>query len=292
MINLGILAAIASMLIGILSSLIQKKISLPIGYKASALITLIVAMIPIAIGIIIFGAAPLNQNEIILSLVSGFFLSAGFLLRYFSLNTEQVTEVAALGQIQPAIIVVFGLFALGEKLTEPATISILMIFLGSVLITLNKNTKINRKLIPSILGSASWGIYWIFIASAVNSSGDVLLPLLISRILGVAMLALFIAPSGNATLQHLRRYGSANGKSALYAMIILVLIAGLTNGIGDSMFSVTTTYNVLALGAAITALSPMLVALIAYFIFRDRLTNRQKFGFIIMFAGSFLLSIF
>lgn len=88
LISLGLLAVFISLLAGVLSGMIGKKVAVSLGSKISAISTVGFGTVPMAVGILIFGAGVLPINYVIISLASGFFLALGFVLRYMALRTE------------------------------------------------------------------------------------------------------------------------------------------------------------------------------------------------------------
>lgn len=145
--------------------------------------------------------------------------------------------------------------------------------------------KINRRLVPSFLASASWEIYWIMIIYSVNATGNVRLSLFLSMIFSIAVLLIFLSIFNKDVTTAARKHHAAYGRDAIMTVSLLAVLGGLANGLGDTMFGVVAFYKIAAIGSAISAaLSLVLVALLAYFLYKDRMTKTQKLGFVVLFV--------
>jgi len=288
MLSIGVIAAIASMLIATASGIISKRVVKNLSVRASALTTVGIGAVPIALGLLIAGTYSLPLNDIIICLASGIFLSAGFIFRYMSLKSQQLTTTTAFGEVQQAIIVIFGLLVFSEYVSWIGLASIAVIFIGSGLLITVEGFRLNRKLIPAFLANVSWAAYWIIITFSVTNSGNFLFSLFLSRAAGIVVLVALM-PGTFA-----RKSGSSlriDGKDALSIIALLAIVTGLANGLGDALFGVVAYYNIVAIGGAINALTPIIVGAVAYFLYRDRLNKAQLVGFIIMIAGAVVLSL-
>lgn len=159
----GLFDIYLQMTFGVVHSITSKRSAVLLGKTLSALGTVGLGLIPMAIGIALFGAGSLSQTDIILSLAAGIFLSFGFMMRYVSLYTEQITNVSILGQIQAAVIVIAGIFLFKESVGIVSILGMALILIGSMFVLANNKLEINKKLVPILFSSTSWGIYWILI---------------------------------------------------------------------------------------------------------------------------------
>ena len=291
MFSVGIIAALLSMLVAVVSTLISKRIAPQLGNRLSPILTVGFGAVTMLVGALIFGFGSLGLQDIIISGISGFFLSLGFIFRYTSLRTEQITNTVAVGQIQQAIVVIFSLFILGEALSLLQLMLIVIVFIGSTLVATTERFELNRNLIPAFFASVSWGIYWVLIAYSVNNSDNFLLSLIVSRIIGVAVLLVYLFFYRKETISRSKSIIRNNGRNIMMMLLVLGIIAGLTNGLGDALFGAVAYYKVLAVGSAINTLSPILIALLAYFIFRERLNRQQMVGFVVMIVAVMMLSV-
>lgn len=290
MFNIGIAAALLSLTAGSISSIASKRLSTRLNTGLAALSTVGIGTAPMAVGMLLYGIGVMPLTDALISAVSGLFLSLGFILRYTSLRTEQLTNSAAVGEAQQAMVVFFGIFVLKENVDVIGMLSILSIFIGSFFVITTKGLKINRRLVPALFASMSWAVYWIMITVSVNGSGNFLLSLFIARVIGVTALMAFLSArgiggqvwnSGRAKLQ----------RGAIAAFAAVMLVTGLANGVCDALFGVVVAYRIVAIGSALSVLMPVIVAAFAYVLYRERLRMVETLGFAIMIAGAIALSL-
>jgi adenosylcobyric acid synthase len=98
-------------------------------------------------------------------------------------------------------------------------------------------------------------------------------------------------------LEYLRMTGISDrilkfAGSGKYMIVFLLALAAMVDASGDFLFSYVTGTNALAIGSALTALTPMAAAFIGgLLIYKDKLTDSQLVGFVIMVAGALVLSL-
>ncbi len=271
-----------------LAYILVKKASVHLGNYLTSLIVLLMGVLPMAAVVLITGSSWPGAYSVALSILAGVFLCAGFILAYKSLETEQLTSVVALGEIQPAMLTLFGVFVLKESVSIIAAASIILIFAGALLIITTEGLRINKKLIPAILSNVCWLIYWLIITEAVISSSTYAFQVMASRAAGlILILAMFIlVPSKTASTTKIQKL-----EGIFPIAIILALLSGIFDGTGDTLFTLTVHSNLVVLGGALTALNPLFISVLSYFIYKDRLTRTQAIGFGIMVAGAVALSV-
>jgi drug/metabolite transporter (DMT)-like permease len=290
MINLGITAAFITTLLWIVNSLVVKKTSSSLGNYRSSLIIITIGIIPMIAAAMIFGIGTIETYQIAISAAAGIFLCLGFILIFKSLETEQLTNTVVLGEMQPAILTLFGVFVLNNSLNMPEAASILLIFAGAFFVITHEGVKINKKLIPALLGNISWTIYWILMSIAISPSAFAE-QMAVSRFVGLSLLlALFYF--GFAKISTKKLSAPRLSASMSYPIILLAIVAGLLDGTGDTLFGFTMHLNVIAAGAAITALVPVFVSLFSFILYHDKLTKPQLIGFVVMVAGALSLAVF
>ena len=290
MINLGITAAFITTLLWIANGLAVKKTSSSLGNYRSSLIIITIGILPMIAAAIIFGIGAIETYQIAISAAAGVFLCLGFILIFKSLETEQLTNTVALAEMQPAILTLFGVFVLNNHLNMAESASILLIFAGAFFVITHEGISINKKLIPALLGNVSWTIYWILMSIAISPSAFAV-QMATSRFVGILLL-LVLFYFGFAKISTKKHSAPRFSARMPYLIIILAIVSGLLDGAGDTLFGFTMHLNVIAAGAAITALSPVLVSLCAFIIYHDRLTKPQLIGFIVMVAGALSLAVF
>lgn len=288
MVSLGVTTAFISVLCWAAYTLLAKKAAPTLGNKKLALILTGAGVIPMAIILLVLGFQWPGTVPFLLAIGGGLAIAVANFLTFKSMETEQITNVAALGEIASVAITLYGVFVLHNPLTSIEAASIVLIFVCVFLVMSNEKININKKLIPALAGGVLWGAYWILLTISITSSNTFQLQILTSRIVGVSLLAAFIYFTGIKVGKE-----SRVGKRAIYTTALLIaLLAGLADGAGDGLFGVTMHLNVVAEGGAVSALAPIIVSIIAYFIYKDRLTNMQMVGLIGIVIGSIVLALF
>ncbi len=289
---IGTIAAIICTITWIIAGTISKKASTDLGTHMIAFFYMIFGLVPIIIATLVVGVFSIPLTSIILSLVCGLFLTLGFISAFKALHTESLASVTVLNELQPAVLVLLGLFVLSEKVTGIQIVSILMVFVGAVMIITNEKMTINKKLIPAVISSLCWTFYWVIMTYAITSAGTFVLPVLISRLVGVPFVLMYISKSDDMPK-------SVNGfmlkfkkNRAFMVLVVLTLIAAFCDGSGDAIFGITLQSPVLAIGAAIIALAPMMTAFFSFLLYKDKLTRTQLYGLVVMIIGALALSVY
>ncbi|MDE1833723.1 MAG: DMT family transporter [Candidatus Micrarchaeota archaeon] len=290
MVPTGTVAAIMSTLMWIIAGTISKKISRELGSHLTAFLVVTLSLIPILTATLLVGVYTIPLEGIILAVVAGIFLGIGFILGFKALQTENLSSVSSLTEIQPAVLVLLGLFALGEHITTLQVMSIITVFLGASMILTTEKFDINKKLIPAILSSISWTFYWAIMTYSITNSNTFALPVFISRAIGIPFVIVYLlrdrkAPSVVLFFKKLKR------NRTFTVLIALTIIASFADAVGDVLFGITVGSPVLAIGAAIIALSPMMISFFGFVLYKERLTRLQLFGLLIMIIGALALSI-
>ncbi|MCL4365066.1 DMT family transporter, partial [Candidatus Marsarchaeota archaeon] len=168
MLNLGLIAAFASMMFLSSDIAIAKHLTKRLGKFRYSVGILGIGIIPMLIYALAVGIHAYSMEIVILSLLAGAFLGAGYVLYYKALETEQITNVSSIGEIQPAFLLLFGVFILGEKITLIEIAGIFSIFVGSFLVLRTRGLEINRVMIPVIVANILWVVYWILMDYAIT----------------------------------------------------------------------------------------------------------------------------
>jgi len=219
-----------------------------------------------------------------ISLAAGFFLSAGYVLVYKSLETEQTSNVWILYSIVPASTVLFGALALKEPISTISALCIVVVFFGAILVSMDTRLKFNRLLLPAFLGYLCWIAYNLLLIYAISYNGTASTGVyLTTRIAGFALLLVYcfvmLKPAR-------RKFGIKNKMSLLPA-----IVAGLLDGIAYVAFVYVVKSHFVAIGSAILAMEFAVVVLLGHLIYKDRLTRLQALGFVISLAGSLALAL-
>ncbi|MDE1822900.1 MAG: DMT family transporter [Candidatus Micrarchaeota archaeon] len=291
MIDIGFTATLFAIALWAFANIVAKRLAVKLGNILPSITMIALGVLPIVITMALGNfAVKVTYFSIATAVSAGLFLFVGFFLIYRSLETEQLTNAYVLSEVQPALLVTFGLLILGQKITTIEAVGISVIFLGVLFVITTEGLRLNKRLIPALLANVSFTAYWILMNYSITSSADTFTPLVISRIMGLVIAVLYLSTvlkKGHAIkLPRFRRSELA------LSLIALVLLGGFLDGSGDIAFSIIIKSNYLTLGSALSALTPMVVAILSYFIYKDRMNGMQFFGFLIMVAGAVALSLF
>lgn len=282
-----LLAAFVALGFWALDDFLLKRIITKLGVIRPAIMMIGFGVIPIIILTLAGSFAIPSLYVIILSIVAGIFFFLGYILDFKSLETEQVTNTIALGELQSAIIVLFGIFALAENASPIVILGIVIVFVGAVLVGIERRMRFNKKLLPAVFANVSWAIYWVILSFAILSYHSFVVPLLIARSAGFIGIAASVAIFGLST-----KKGKKVSKAALgYSAIALMLMIGIFDSIGNLSFGYVALSNIIAIGASITALVPVIVGVLGKVFYKDKLTLIQLLGFTMCVIGAIVISL-
>jgi len=285
-----IIAALsASLLWGFEDALSKKPVS-KLGISLTTSIILVVGLLPFAIVAMLYPSS-MTYFGIALSAIAGLFWGAGFMLIYKSVSTENVTSTFVINEILPAIIIIFGILGLGEKISIVNFLLIIIIFCGSVVVMLSENLKFNLRLLYAVLANVSWGLFWVLMIEVIHTSGSFAEPLLIARIVAAAAVVVFFAISSNR-VRHTAKARRLPALRSLYIPISMAALIGIVDAFGNDAFGFVSTTGFVAIGAGIIAISPIFVALLGRLFYNDKLRPLQWTGFGIIVAAAILLALF
>jgi len=217
------------------------------------------------------------------------FLSVIGLLAFFA-NNEALkignsSIVGTIGGSFTAIVVILSLLFLGEKLVMPQLVSIVVIFIGLFLSSINisdlrnKKSIINKSVFYALFAMVGWGIFYTFIKIPVQKAGF-FWPTYVSDIVGTLFFFIF----GFKRI----KMPKINYHSGFPA----VLLASLLLNAGAFSFNFAISQGLSSIVAPIAGAYPALFAFLAYFIFKDPITHQQKLGMVITLSGIILLAFF
>lgn len=280
MLNFFFIIALVTLFFSVTESMILKYVMPKFGKNRFTILILGIGVIPM-LAIFLFSTQTITSLDVIaFSVLGGIFLGLGYLLYYITIEDQEITLGATLQQSQPAVILLFSIFVLLEPVSPAGELGIALIFIGSFIVLIKKGFKLNRKLIPAFFGGISWGTYWILMSYAINSSGYIE-QLTIAR--GIAFIFFLIyAYSTHRIEKQSTAPRKGIGMSTVFALILIM-------GIFDSFINIDAGYldynKVLSLVGASFAVTPVVVAVLARYIFKDKLTKTQWIGFIIVVLG-------
>ncbi len=127
-----------------------------------------------------------------------------------------------------------------------------------------------------ILAGLGFGFFFIFINQV--SENSVFWPLIVARIVSIAMILIFIAA---------RRYKIQVPRNS---QLLIIVLAGIFDAAGNILFALASALGRLDIAATFTSLYPAGTVLLAWFILREHLTPRQWFGVAIALAALILIA--
>ena len=286
MLNLGLVGAFASMMFMSLDVAIAKHLTNRLGKFRYSVGILGIGIIPMLIYALVVGIHAYSMEIVLLSLLAGAFLGTGYALYYKSLETEQVTEVSSIGEIQPALLLLFGVFILQERINVVEIAGIFAIFIGSFLILRTRGLEINRMMIPVIAANILWVVYWILMDYAITLYGGYSFPLLIARSLGFVLMLAYVLATGS--IEGSNTHNLSRGKNIV---IMMLITSGMLDSLMNISFGFVVGVGLVAMGSAILATSPMVIALFGKLFYKDRIRRLQKIGLVLAVAGAVAISI-
>ncbi len=275
-----------------IGDMFAKKVLAKFNYATAAAAVSIVSAIPAIVAFAISPSFNTTAYSLELSILAGVFYGLGFMLLYKALTTEQTTNTMALSEFFKAILVLFAVFVVGETLANIQSIGIVGIFAGSLLIITTKTVGINKKMGYALAGFISWAVFWIMLEYAIfNSQGYIVEE-------GVASLASFaIAVVYILSRKDLNQFGQIkklltikDGNSKFHIGHYTVIV-GLGVGLASFIFAYLILAHSLALGSAIIAMTPVVVAVASRRLYLDKLTVYQMAGLLIMVVGALALAL-
>ena len=289
MLSYAVLFAIMAVLSFSVGDVFQKSLAEKIDSYKAALFISGVGVLPLLAGYFLFPEPPVPLVTMAASAVTGIFFGLAYILLYRTFETEQVTVTIALAELPPALLVVLGIFAYGEGISEVGVLSIVLIFIGVALLITEEGMSINKRMTSAVLAFVIWAAYWGIMSYAISTSGNFIEPIAAVRIVSVVTLGAFVLMKGRKRVRG-RAYVRRNAISSLPAFAIIA-IGGIADGLGNMMQGATISINQIVIGSAIVALVPVGVGILGYVFYRDRLDSLQLLGFALMIVGAVALAM-
>ena len=274
----GILSLICFGVQDILVSVASKKIG---PLKASFWIAAPIFTLPAIVFFLIYGS--LSIPSILLIIIIGPVAAGGLLAFTKGMEIGDVSVIATIGGTWGAITATLGFLFLGESITHVQLFDIILIVIGTMLVSFNAKEVFRKKAALGtgigygFIAALSFGVYFFFITILTKEIGwpaaTVLVGLPISLCLFVYM--------------RYKKVGMAIRKKDLP----LLLTAGLLGLGGTVFYNLGVTYNYAAVVAPISSASPLVTMLIAFLIFGDSLRRSQKVGIVMVVVGLVFLSV-
>jgi drug/metabolite transporter (DMT)-like permease len=239
------------------------------------------------LGLVIFSFyIPFSLNEIqgltldifFLNIILGLILVTSFLTFNEALRIAHPSLVGTIAASFTALAVVLSIVFLKETITKYQALSILVIFLGVIISSLDfaelrkGKFTFNKGVLLAIATMISWGVYFTFIKIPVSKIGW-FWPEYIS-------FALF------PLIYLVMRIRRIELKKPTYEKALLPLIlSAIILRSGDFSFNFAISKGLTAIVAPIAGSYPTLFVVLAFLIFKDPIKKQQIFGIILTVVG-------
>ena len=264
-----------------ISGIIIKRVSSKFGNLFATAAVGAGNVIVLSAVVLLLGNLGISAYAAGLSVAGGIITGVGYLLFYKSLQKQQASNTFSTIEIQVAILFLYGVLVLGEAVSALDVLGIVIIALGTIAVSIEK-MKFNKGLLPAIAAQVFWALGWIFLVYPISVTPNHILPNLISFIAALGMVCLILlACKINKKLDlHPDSKGVAVGISA-----------GLFSGSGNAVYTLLIYLKELALSAPISNSTPIIIAVIAHFVYKERLSAIQILGIIAVVLGAVILNI-
>jgi uncharacterized membrane protein len=264
-----------------ISGIIIKRVSSKFGNLFATAAVVAGNVIVLSAVVLLLGNLGISAYAAGLSVAGGIITGVGYLLFYKSLQKQQASNTFSTIEIQVAILFLYGVLVLGEAVSALDVLGIVIIALGTIAVSIEK-MKFNKGLLPAIVAQVFWALGWIFLVYPISVTPNHILPNLISFIAALGMVCLILlACKINKKLDlHPDSKGVAVGISA-----------GLFSGSGNAVYTLLIYLKELALSAPISNSTPIIIAVIAHFVYKERLSAIQILGIIAVVLGAVILNI-
>ena len=281
--EVSVLLALVVLVTYSIGDTLAKRIVEAYHYPKSAALVTGISMIPFIAAFFVLPPQPIKSYSVALAAVAGIFYGLGFIFLYKSLSTEQTTNTMALSEFFKATLVLFGVFVFANHLTIVQSSSIALIFVGALLIIMTEKLRVNKKLLYALVGFIFWAVLWVTMQVSINSSQSWLPEGLIASALAFVVSFAWSLAGGSPRMRH----KSDTRQRANWSSIVV----GIAVGVGSLIFCYLLFAKFLAVGSAIIALSPVIVAVASRKLYLDKLIPIQLTGLVIMVLAALALSL-
>ena len=285
--ELSLILSLSVLALWTFSNTIIKKVSVELGSYLTSSIVVGFGIFPMIIAILVERPIFHYSSFLLLSLVSGVMLGAGYILFYKALEKENVSSAGVMFNIQQIIVISIGILFLKEGSGLFTYTGITLIIMGALLVSLNKEVKINKVLLLAAAANISWGLYYIPLSEAIFAVHFSTTPLLLARIVGFFIITVIFLPRIMVA-----RKKPAEGKQKPYRTILaLGILAGLLDGSGNVVYASAISGDFIVLAGSIVAILPATIAISGVLFFREKLAAIQISGIIMAIAGALVISL-
>ena len=224
----------------------------------------------------------LSKRDWIFSLIAGLFLAAHFILWFESLKYTSVASSTVLVTLQPLFAFVGTYFFFKERLSFKTIISGIIAIVGSVLISWGDF---------NVSGTALYGDILALIACALITGYLLLGQDVRQRISLVTYTMVVYSSSAVCIFFYVIVKGESFGPYPTMTWIWFLLLAVIPNLLGHTLFNWAVKWvstNVISISVLF---EPIGAAILAYFVFAEKLIATQIIGGIIVIVGLLLFII-
>ena len=235
---------------------------------------------------LIFGAS-FSQSTIIASIFAGICSAIAITFLYAALALGPISIVSPLTAVVSAIIPVVVDVSLGTSLSSFVLVAVVLILIAVVLVAFVPSPNLKLPTLRATLYSvgAGLGFAGIFLFLDFTDPGSGLAPLVIMRVVGVAMLFALLAivykkSSGQPFLERVADWKLAG----------LILLASSGDVLGNVAFLIATRAGDLAVAAVLTSLYPVGTILLARVFLKEKIAKSQLLGIVLALVGTTLIA--
>ena len=209
----------------------------------------------------------------------------GLIFFYEGLKAGPVALVGTIGASFAALVVVFSLIFLRETITAVQLISIIVIFIGLFLSTLDlqalKKGKLtlSKGIIFAFIAMACWGIGYTFIKLPIKEMGWFWPNAFIGFMFPLFYLFLRLRKIKIVSPNYNNAFG-------------VLIICSLLYAVGGTAFNYALSLGFSSIVAPISGAYPALLALLAFIFLKEKIIKQQIFGIIITILGIVLLAFY
>lgn len=280
MLDYAIAAALMYTIPFVFADAFSKRVIRKIGAYRTGVIVLAAGFLTVIAASTLVPIGTYSIYSIVLAIISGIIVGAGYLLFYKSMETEQISNAIALSEVGSIMFVAFGFIVLNESITAVGIIGALIVFIGAIFIATTEERNLNRKLLPAIASYVLWSVAFIIFSYSIKASTSFVMPLLVAKI---TMLAAFSIAGLLVSYKKARKASFNDIKEAA--------AIGLLEGTGTIGFSLAVVLSAIGLAGIINALSPVIGGFVGYTMYKERFTKLQAYGFAAMIIGALIVVI-
>lgn len=276
--------AIAVAFLWAISSVTVRKLSELFGNVRSAVVILVGYAVVLMIILPTSGYPGLTVNSFWESATAGLFIGVGYILVLKSLETESAGSTFVFTELQVIIIAAFGVLILGEHIAAASYIGMALIAAGLVFVSKKDGSRFNLNLMPAVIGNIFWAAGWVALYYPIHAMDSYVFPVTIDYSFAALVALLYLAVNRKKILRR-------RSKNITRYFVLFVIIAVIAGALGNLIFGSIETSNYIAIGSAIANTSPIIITMIAYIAYKEKLTKMQILGLFVAVSGAVIINV-